>query len=99
VKHQLTKKPKKQLPAGELEGSDCAPYVAFAGDTFLDCDDTLDGLIAAVLTTWDVGAGEDVVIWRDDRQVAAVIKGRGNALQGEAAEPPEVIRLDGKRAA
>lgn len=65
-------------------------YEAYIGDSFLDCDENLDRLIASLVKDWpEIGEDESIAVWKDEKRLVAV-------MHGTAAGWTEVIRFDQK---
>lgn len=62
-------------------------FEAYVGDSFLDCGDDLDALIAELTKDWQLEADESVAIWLNERRLVA-------AIQGREGKPPAVLRFD-----
>jgi antitoxin (DNA-binding transcriptional repressor) of toxin-antitoxin stability system len=73
-------------------------YVALVGSSFVEADDNLNDLLRAVRQLHDRETGEDVVIWRDGKRIAAVVHHDGSETIYEPMEGSRNFALDIARA-
>ncbi|HEY7423258.1 MAG TPA: hypothetical protein VH682_03360 [Gemmataceae bacterium] len=70
----------------ESDSSACPRFIAMVAEDYLESDNDLDVLLDLLRQLHDPAHGEDVVVWCEDRTVAAVLKADGRIIRLDGAE-------------
>jgi hypothetical protein len=74
-------KPRNDFTTGPAENDHSPRFTALVGDEYLESDDDLTVLLALLADLADPDSGEDVVCWRDNLSVAAIVFSDGRVIR------------------